>query len=308
MRQKSSPYGSVFVRRFVQQRWLVLMTVPALATIIIFHYFPLYGIIVAFKNYKPAFGILGSDWVGLRYFEQFFQNAFAWRIIRNTLFLSLYSFIFSFPAPIVLALLLNEVQNQPFKKVVQTISYLPHFISTVIMIGLLKNITAMDGIINRAIEWFGGTSITFMSRPEWFRTLYIASGIWQGVGWGTIIYLAALSGVAPELYEAAVIDGANRWQQAWNVTLPSILPTVIVLMILNIQGILNSDTEKILLMYNAQVFETADVIGTYVYREGIESSRFSYSAAVGLMTSALSLLLVVMANKISKTITEYSLW
>lgn len=176
------------------------------------------------------------------------------------------------------------------------------------MIGLLKNITAMDGIINRAIEWFGGTSITFMSRPEWFRTLYIASGIWQGVGWGTIIYLAALSGVAPELYEAAVIDGANRWQQAWNVTLPSILPTVIVLMILNIQGILNSDTEKILLMYNAQVFETADVIGTYVYREGIESSRFSYSAAVGLMTSALSLLLVVMANKISKTVTEYSLW
>ena len=300
MRQKSSPYGSVFVRRFVQQRWLVLMTVPALATIIIFHYFPLYGIIVAFKNYKPAFGILGSDWVGLRYFEQFFPNAFAWRIIRNTLFLSLYSFIFSFPAPIVLALLLNEVQNQPFKKVVQTISYLPHFISTVIMIGLLKNITAMDGIINRAIEWFGGTSITFMSRPEWFRTLYIASGIWQGVGWGTIIYLAALSGVAPELYEAAVIDGANRWQQAWNVTLPSILPTVVVVMILNIQGILNSDTQKILLMYNAQ--------GTYVYREGIESSRFSYSAAVGLMTSVLSLLLVVMANKISKTITEYSLW
>ena len=228
--------------------------------------------------------------------------------LMNTLKLSVFGLLWGFPIPIILALLINQVKSKKFQRVTQTIIYAPHFISTVIMIGLLKNITAMDGIINRAIEWFGGTPITFMSRPEWFRTLYIASGIWQGVGWGTIIYLAALSGVAPELYEAAVIDGANRWQQAWNVTLPSILPTVVVLMILNIQGILNSDTQKILLMYNAQVFETADVIGTYVYREGIESSRFSYSAAVGLMTSVLSLLLVVMANKISKTVTEYSLW
>ncbi len=297
-----------FAVRAKQQRWMILMTVPAFLLILVFHYFPLYGIIIAFKNYKPAFGIWGSQWVGLRYFEQFFNNAFAWRIIRNTLLLSLYGFIFSFPAPIILALLLNEIRNQPFKKLVQTISYLPHFISTVILVGLVKNILSMDGIINTFIEATGGEPILFMSSPEWFRTIYIVSGLWQGVGWGTIIYLAALAGVSPELYEAAIIDGANRWQQMRSVTLPSIMPTVVVLMILNVQGILNSDTQKILLMYNTNVYETADVIGTYVYREGIESARYAYSAAVGLMTSLVSLLLVVVVNSIARGVSEYSLW
>ena len=303
MRQKSSPYGSVFVRRFVQQRWLVLMTVPALATIIIFHYFPLYGIIVAFKNYKPAFGILGSDWVGLRYFEQFFQNAFAWRIIRNTLFLSLYSFIFSFPAPIVLALLLNEVQNQPFKKVVQTISYLPHFISTVIMIGLLKNITAMDGIINRAIEWFGGTPITFMSRPEWFRTLYIASGIWQGVGWGTIIYLAAITNVNSELYEAARVDGANRWQQCLHVTLPCIRSTIVVMLIMQLGKLMGGSFERIVALSNAKATEFTTTIPVLVYK-WFQGNKFSESTALGLFQSVIGVILVIASDRVAKKLGE----
>ena len=309
-RPKIKPvYGiGAFFRRCAQQRWLIAMTLPAIAVIAIFHYVPLYGIIIAFKNYKPAFGIMGSQWVGMRYFEQFFANAFAGRIIRNTLLLSLYGFLFSFPAPIILALLLNELQSQKYKKLVQTISYLPYFISTVIMVGILKNILAMDGIINKLIVALGGDAVTFLSKPQYFRSIYIVSGLWQGIGWGTIIYLAALSGVSPELYEAAIIDGANRWKQVVHITLPSIMPTVIVLMILNIQGILNNDTQKILLMYNQSTFETADVIGTYVYREGIESARYSYSAAVGLMISAVSLLLVIMVNYASKKVTEYSLW
>lgn len=297
-----------FGQQVVQQRWLILMTLPAFLVVLIFHYFPLYGITIAFKNYKPAYGIMNSQWVGLRYFGQFFNNAFAWRVIRNTLLLSFYGFLFSFPAPIILALLLNELRNERFKKVVQTISYLPHFVSTVIMVGLVKTILAQNGLINNLITALGGEPILFMTSPQWFRTIYIVSGLWQGVGWGTIIYLAALSGVAPELYEAAIIDGANRWQQVTSVTLPSILPTVVVLMILQVQGILNSDTQKILLMYNTSTYETADVIGTYVYREGIEGNRYAYSAAVGLMTSAVSFVLVVIVNQVSKAVTEYSLW
>ncbi|MGN0742841.1 MAG: ABC transporter permease [Candidatus Fimadaptatus sp.] len=307
-RGRKDSKGKRLAVRISQQRWMILMTLPAVLVVFVFNYMPLYGIIIAFKNYKPALGIWGSQWVGFRYFEQFFNNAFAWRTIRNTLILSLYSFVFGFPAPIILALLLNEIKNQRYKKLVQTISYLPHFISTVILVGLVKNVLALDGIVNRMIILTGNKPVLFMSSPEWFRTIYIVSGLWQSVGWGTIIYLAALSGVSPELYEAAIIDGANRWQQMKSVTLPSIMPTVVVLMILNVQGILNSDTQKILLMYNPNTYETADVIGTYVYREGIESSRYAYSAAVGLLTSAVSLILVVTVNKISKSVSEYSLW
>jgi putative aldouronate transport system permease protein len=299
---------ALFMRLCWQQRWLLFMCAPAVILLCIFHYVPLYGIVVAFKNYKPAFGIWGSQWVGTRYFAQFFQNPFAGRIIRNTLLLSLYGFIFSFPAPIILALLLNEVKHLRFKKTVQTISYLPHFISTVIMVGIMKNVLAIDGIVNKMIVGLGGEAITFMSKPEYFRTIYIVSGLWQGIGWGTIIYLAALSGVSIELYEAAIIDGANRWQQMRSVTLPAIMPTIVVLMILNVQSILNSDTQKILLMYSSSTYETADVIGTYVYREGIESSRYSYSSAVGLLSSVVSLLLVVIVNKIARSVSEYSLW
>lgn len=297
-----------FWKRCFQQRRLIMMAVPALIAILLFNYLPMYGVMIAFKTYKPAFGIWGSKWVGLKHFRMFFESVYAWRIIRNTLFISLYSFLFSFPAPIILALLLNEIKCSPVKRVMQTISYLPHFISTVIMVGLVKNMVALDGPINRTIEMFGGKPITFLSRPEWFRTINVVSDIWQGVGWGSIIYMAALAGVPMEQYEAAIIDGANRWQQTWNVTIPSILPTVVVLMILNIQGLLGSNTSKIMLLYNQSVYETADVIGTYVYREGIEGMRYGYSAAVDLFTSVISIILVVFANTVSKKVTEYSLW
>ena len=300
------------LRKRVCQRWqLFLFLLIPVAWVLIFCYYPMMGVQIAFKNYLPREGIWGSAWVGLTHFVTFFKSFYFSRTVGNTVRLSLYSLGVGFPLAIIFALMMNLIRRRRFQKAVQTISYMPHFISTVVLVGMMNQIlNPVTGLYSNIYRLFnpGEYPIDILSRANAFDHLYVWSGIWQNLGWNTIIYMAALSGVAPELYEAAVIDGANRWQQAWNVTLPSILPTVVVLMILNIQGILNSDTQKILLMYNAQVFETADVIGTYVYREGIESSRFSYSAAVGLMTSALSLLLVVMANKISKTVTEYSLW
>ena len=306
-RRMSAPSTS-FWKRCFRQRYLILMTIPAVIAIFLFNYLPMYGVLIAFKSYKPAFGIWGSKWVGLKHFRMFFESVYAWRIIRNTLYISLYSFLFCFPAPIILALLLNEVRCSPVKRVMQTISYLPHFISTVIMVGLVKNMVALDGPINHIIKALGGDPITFLSRPEWFRTINVVSDIWQGVGWGSIIYMAALAGVPMEQYEAAIIDGANRWQQTWNITIPAILPTVVVLMILNIQGLLGGNTSKILLLYNESIYETAEIIGTYVYREGIQGMRYGYSAAVDLFTSVISIILVVFANTVSKKVTEYSLW
>ena len=304
---RSEKRGGVW-KKIVRQRYLIAMIMPAVVILLIFHYFPIYGIVIAFKNYKPAFGIMNSEWVGFKYFEQFFANKFSVRIIRNSLLLGVYSFLWGFPAPILLALLLNEIRSTRYKRLVQTVTYLPHFISTVIVVGLLKNLMALDGLVNSITAVFGGTPTVFFSEPEYFRTLYIASGIWQGVGWGSIIYLAALSGVDPVLYEAATIDGANRFKQALHITIPSIMPTVVILMILNVQGILGSDTQKILLMYNTATYETADTINTYVYREGFENAKYSYSAAVGLMMSLISLVMVLGMNKLAKTVSEYSLW
>ena len=295
---------------YLKRDWQLyaLMLLP-MVFIIVFKYFAYTGLSVAFLDYKIGKGYAGSKFVGLKIFEKVFKHRDFTKAVVNTLLLNVLDLIFSFPMPIILALLLNEIRVKWFKRTTQTLLYLPHFLSWVVIGAVAYQMFAtQSGVVNALIANAGKSPIPFLQEDGWWLFSYVLIGVWQTMGWGTIIYLAALSGVAPELYEAAVIDGVNRWQQAWNVTLPSILPTVVVLMILNIQGILNSDTQKILLMYNAQVFETADVIGTYVYREGIESSRFSYSAAVGLMTSVLSLLLVVMANKISKTVTEYSLW
>ena len=296
-------------RKLMRKNWvLYLFLLPAVLYIGVFHYAPMYGVQLAFKDFSPSLGVWGSPYVGMKYFNMFFKSPRFKMLLVNTIVVSAYNLLLGFPAPVILALLLHYTPNMYLKKFAQTVTYAPHFISTVILVGLVKNILSMDGIINTFIEATGGEPILFMSSPEWFRTIYIVSGLWQGVGWGTIIYLAALAGVSPELYEAAIIDGANRWQQMRSVTLPSIMPTVVVLMILNVQGILNSDTQKILLMYNTNVYETADVIGTYVYREGIESARYAYSAAVGLMTSLVSLLLVVVVNSIARGVSEYSLW
>jgi putative aldouronate transport system permease protein len=226
------------------------------------------------------------------------------------LYISLYSFLFCFPAPIILALLLNEVRCSPAKRIMQTISYLPHFISTVIMVGLVKNMVALDGPINHLIEALGGNPITFLSRPEWFRTINVVSDIWQGVGWGSIIYMAALAGVPMEQYEAAIIDGANRWQQTWNITIPAIMPTIIVMLIIRIGYLMDAGFEQVYAMLNSLTRETGEIIGTYVYRLGFGSASSDYglSTAVGLFNGIISLILILGANYFSKKKTGNGVW
>ena len=297
-----------FLLGMYQCRSLYLMILPAFAITLVFHYFPMGGLVIAFNNYKVSKGIWGSPWVGLNWLRQFITNPYAGRIIRNTLLTGSISFVISFPAPILLALLFNEISNMRFKKLVQTVSYVPHFISTVIIVGMLKNFTSQTGMINNIIAALGGERVLFFIRPEWFRTLYVTSGLWQGLGWGTIIYLAALSGIDPGLYEAAVLDGATRLQKIYYITIPGILPTIATLFILSVPGIIGTDTEKILLMYSSSTYETADVIGTYIHREGIENANYSYSSAVGFALSCVSFLMLFVTNTISRRISDNSLW
>ena len=268
----------------------------------------MYGAIIAFKQYAPAKGVLGSPWVGFDHFVRFFSSHSFWRIFRNTFLISFYSLLFGFPAPIILALLLNELKNEKFKRTVQTISYLPHFISLVVVAGMIKDFTVTDGIINDFIELFGGERVPILQKAELFRPVYIISGIWQEIGWGSIIYLAALSGISQELYEAAMIDGAGRFKQVIHVTIPGIAPTIIIMLILRIGQLMNVGYEKIILLYNPSTYETADVISSYVYRVGLLEFSWSYSAAVGLFNSVVNFILVIAANWVSRRVTETSLW
>ncbi len=268
----------------------------------------MYGVIIAFKNFKPLKGILGSDWVGFKYFIMFFDSVYFWRLLKNTLLISIYSFVWSFPVPIFFALMLNEVREGLFKKAVQTISYLPHFISIVVICGMIVNFTGQHGIVNTALGWIGIGPIPFLSEPSWFRDIYISSGIWQGFGWGSIIYLAAIAGIDPQLYEAANIDGANRWQKMWYITLPCLVPTIVILLILNAGNLMDVGFEKINLLYNPTTYETADVISTYVYRQGIQRADYSYSTAIGLFNNVINLILLVIVNRISRKVSETSLW
>jgi putative aldouronate transport system permease protein len=293
---------------FWNQRQLWLISLPGILWYIIFAYGPMYGLIIAFENYSPGRGMLGGPWVGFKWFKQFFESQFAWRLIRNTLLISLYGTIFSFPAPIILAILLNEMRSPLFKRFVQTVSYLPHFISTVIVVGMMVNFLAPDGLVNNAIAFLGGERRQFMALPQWFRFLYIGSGIWQNMGWNSIIYLAAIAGINAELYEAATVDGASRFRQIFCVTLPSILPTIVILLVMQMGHMLSVGYEKIILMYNSATYETADVISTYVYRRGIGGGEFSFGAAVGMFQSVINLVMIVLANRLSRKITETSLW
>ena len=264
---------------------------------------------MSFQDFVPKLGYFGSPFVGLKHFEAFFRDPFAFRVIRNTFLLGFYSLLFGFPAPILLALALNELRYPRFKRVVQTISYMPYFLSVVIVVGMVRDlVSATDGPINAAITAMGGKSISFLTSPGWFRTLYISSGIWQGIGFSSIIYLAAMAGINPEMYEAAVIDGAGRLQQVRYITLPSIAPTITILFILAVGGILGNDFQKILLLYNSRVYSTADVVSTYVYRAGIEGSSFSYASAVGLLLNIISLFFLVSANWVSRRVGETSLF
>jgi putative aldouronate transport system permease protein len=298
-----------FLKNAKKQYILLFMVIPAFFAILLFSYVPMYGVQIAFRDYRVARGITGSTWVGWKHFTAFFSNPFALRTIKNTFLLGLYSFLWGFPAPVILAILINEIRNRRFKRIVQTISYLPYFLSMVIIVGMLKTFAGYPaGLFNGLLTFFGREPIFFFGKPEWFRTLYIASGIWQGVGWSTIIYLAALTGVDPELYDAAAIDGANRFQRIWHISLPAILPTISILLILNTGSILSSNFEKVLLMYNPNTYSVADVISTYVYREGIVNSQFSYTTAVGLFTSVISFILLFITNTLSDRLSGNSLW
>lgn len=296
------------IREFKKHKWLYGMALPGILIVFIFNYVPMYGILIAFKDYKVTEGIMGSPWVGFQYFETFFSNPLAVRTIKNTFLLGLYNLLWSFPAPIILALLFNELKNQRFKKIIQTISYYPNFVSTVIIVGMLSTFCASDGLFNDIRGLFGLGPVNFMGEPQYFRTLFISSGIWQGVGYGTIIYLASLSGVDPTLYDVADIDGAGRFQKIWNITLPHLKPTIVILLIMAVGGTLNVDSNKILLMYSPATYETADVIGTYTYREGIQGAQFEYTTAVGLFQTVINFVFLVVTNWISRKLSDTSLF
>jgi putative aldouronate transport system permease protein len=268
----------------------------------------MFGVLIAFQNYNFVKGFLQSEWVGFANFKEFLTDPYFWKLVRNTVMINLYMLIFSFPAPIILALIINEIRLQRFKKIAQTISYLPHFLSTVIVCGMVVNIMSNGGLINQLLTSFGKEPIPFLMDARWFRSIYVSSEIWQSVGWGSIIYLAALASVDPQQYEAAKMDGANRWQQIRNITLPGIMPVVTIMFLLNLGNVMTVGFEKILLLYTGPTYETADVISTYVYRRGLLTNDFSYGTAVELFQAAIALVFITTANKISRKVGETSLW
>ena len=295
-------------REINKHKSLYAMMLPIIAFYVIFHYMPMYGAQIAFRDYRVRDGFFGSPWVGFENFRTFFNSIYFGRLIGNTIKLSAFSLIWGFPLPIVLALLLNEIRVNSFKRVVQTFTYLPHFISLVVVCGMVKDFVSVSGIVNDIAEMLGGTRVNFLLDPKYFRTVYISSGVWQEIGWGSIIYLAAISGVDQELYEAAKIDGAGRFRRVFSVTLPGILPTIIILLILRVGHIMNVGFEKVFLLYNNAIFESADVISTYVYRRGLIDQDYSFSAAVGLFNSTINFFLLVCTNRLSAKMTETSLW
>ena len=286
------------------------MLLPGLIYYIIFRYVPMYGVVIAFKDFNARLGILGSPWIGFEQFIRFFTHPYFFRLVRNTFLLSFYSLLLGFPAPIILALMLNELRNQTYKRFVQTVSYLPHYISIVAIVGILTLLLSpTNGFVNVVLtKVFGMEPIYFMAEPGWFRPLFVGSGIWQNIGWGAILYLAALSQVDVQLYDAAIVDGTSRMQKIWHISLPSIMPTIAILLILRIGSLFYVGFEKVILMYNPVTYSTADVIGSYVYRRGLQYAEFSYGAAVGLFNSVINVILLITANWISRRVTEQSLW
>ncbi|MEF3311809.1 ABC transporter permease subunit [Paenibacillus sp. GYB004] len=293
----------------MQSKYLLLMFLPCFLYYLIFKYLPMGGIVISFKDYNLYKGILESKWVGFKYYEMFFKSPDFWILLRNTFLLGLYKLVFGFPAPILLALLLNEVKQALFKRFVQTVSYLPHFISNVVVAGMvIMFLSPSGGMVNKIIESLGFTPIHFMVNPELFRSIYVTSEIWQHVGWETIIYLAALTSIDPALYEAADIDGASRWNKLWNVTLPGIAPAIIILFILNVGRVLEIGFEKVFLLYNPATYSTADILSTYVYRTGLINGNFSYAAAIDMFTGVICLIFIYSANALSRRMSETSLW
>jgi putative aldouronate transport system permease protein len=301
-----------FIRRLKKDirknKYVYVMALPILIYYIIFHYVSMGGIVIAFQDYKPFKGITGSEWVGLRNFIDFFTGTYAARVIRNTIAINIYDILFGFPAPIILALLINEVRSGWFKRTIQTVSYMPYFISMVVVCGMIVDFTKSDGFITNIVTSLGGARVNLLMDKDLFRTIFVSSGIWQNVGWGSIIYLATLSSIDPSLYEAAVIDGAGRFRQLIHITLPALIPTITILLILRLGNIMETGFEKVILLYNPLTYETGDVISSFVFRRGLQESSYSYGASVGLFNSIVNCTILFMANYASRKVTNDSLW
>ncbi|MFJ8515617.1 ABC transporter permease [Lysinibacillus xylanilyticus] len=296
-------------KKSIRKNWeLYLLLAPVILYFLIFHYYPLYGLQIAFKDFIATKGITGSPWVGFKHFERFFDSYYFWRLIKNTIGIGVFTLLVSFPVPIIIALLLNEVKSLRFKKFVQTIIYAPHFLSTVVVVGMLLLFLKSDGMINQVITLFGGTPVDFISEPAWFKSIYVLSDVWQTMGWSSIIYIAALSAVDPAQHEAAMMDGASKFQRIIHINIPAIMPTIVILFILNVGSVMAIGFEKVFLLQNDLNMSTSDVISTFVYRSGILEAQYSFSAAVGLFNSIINFILLIMVNRIAKKVSDTSLW
>ena len=301
--------GARLWRRIWAAKYLYLMFLPVFLYYIFFRYAPMLGLSIAFKDYNAFLGFDRSPWVGFRYFNQFFNSIYLWRLVRNTLLINLYDLVFNFPAAIALALLLNEVQNRRFKKVTQTITYLPYFVSSVVIASMVVQfLSPSSGIINNLIAALGGERQYFMVQPESFRTIYTLMNLWKNIGWNSIIFLAAISGINGELYEACMVDGGGYIRRMWHITLPGIAGTIVVLLIMRLGHVMDAGYETILLLQNNANLETSDVIGTYVYRRGLKGGEYSYGTAVGMFQSVIGFTMVIFANWLSRRYSETSLW
>ncbi|MDL2233794.1 ABC transporter permease subunit [Ruminococcaceae bacterium OttesenSCG-928-L11] len=297
------------LRRITKHRYLYLMLLPGAVFVLLFNYVPMYGAIISFKAYNPMLGIIDSSWVGLQHFQKLFSSSIFWRVLRNTVILSILNLAVGMPAPIILALLMNEVRSKGFRRVAQTITYLPHFMSWIVLSSMVISLLSpYTGILARLAALFGMTNDSFiLVMPEYFRGVLVGSSLWKEVGWGSIIYLAAIAGVDAELYDAAIIDGCTRFQRVWHITLPGIMPTIVVMLILRLGGMLNSNFEQIQTLYSPTVYSMGDVISTYVYREGIQKLNYSYTTAIGLFQSVIGFTLVVLSNRFARRV-DQSLW
>ena len=295
-------------KELIKNRYLYLLSIPVILFYVLFAYCPMFGLIIAFKQYNIGQGILQSKWVGLQYFREFFKSIYFSRTLTNTFVISFADILFGFPLPIIFALMLNELRGKWFKKTVQTVTYLPHFISMVVICGMITDFFSTDGIVSKLIETLGGTNMNYLASPDWFRTIFVGTNVWQTFGWNSIIYLAALTGVDAQLYEAATIDGAGRFKQLWHVTLPGIMSTIMIMLIMRLGQVLSVGYEKVILLYSPSTYNVADVISSYVYRMGIVSSRYGYSAAVGLFQSLINVVMLMIANRLSAKFSETSLF
>lgn len=308
-RSRASTRIKLIGEHFRREWQLYVMLVPTILWLLVFLYKPMYGLQIAFKDYSVFRGVAASPWIGIEHFQTLFGNDQFLRALKNTVVISFYGLIFGFPMPIIIALMFNEILAQTFKKTAQTIVYLPHFVSSVIIAGIV--ITAFSpsaGIVNTFLGWFGVDPIYFLTKPEWFRPIFVGTGIWQEAGFQSIVYLAAIAGVSPTLYESAVVDGASRWQMMWKITIPSILPTIIIMLIIRIGNMLEVSFEMIILLYQPATYSTADVVNTFIYRQGIQGGQYDLAAAAGLFNAVVAFVLVMTANTISKRYSRTSLW